>query len=134
MAGQHAELGNLIERLSILHAGRVVQPGDLPVRYRPADWSADEHDLDLVKDLSDAEAIALLESGPMAPGLLGDLPEQGIDLKAHLHAIEHGFIRQALERSGGTVAHAARLLGLRRTTLVEKLRKFGFAAEATTET
>jgi sigma-54 specific flagellar transcriptional regulator A len=50
-----------------------------------------------------------------------------------LHAIEEALIRQALERSNGTVAHAARLLGLRRTTLVEKLRKFGFHAEAATE-
>ncbi len=39
-----------------------------------------------------------------------------------------GLIRQALSRAGGTVAHAARLLGLRRTTLVEKLRKFGISA------
>jgi sigma-54 specific flagellar transcriptional regulator A len=142
--GNVRELGNLIERLSILHAGRVVQPGDLPIRYRPADWSADEPvvlDADVseyssaqVQDLGEVEAIALLESVPVEPGMLGELPDQGIDLKAHLHAIEHALIRQALERSGGTVAHAARLLGLRRTTLVEKLRKFGFAAEATTET
>jgi sigma-54 specific flagellar transcriptional regulator A len=55
------------------------------------------------------------------------LPTEGLDLRAHLYAIEHKFISEALERSGGTVAHAARLLGLRRTTLVEKLRKYGFA-------
>ncbi len=55
------------------------------------------------------------------------LPDDGIDLKGHLYAIEHRYISEALERSGGTVAHAARLLGLRRTTLVEKLRKYGFA-------
>ncbi len=55
------------------------------------------------------------------------LPDDGIDLRAHLFAIEHRLIREALQRSGGTVAQAARLLGLRRTTLVEKLRKFGIA-------
>jgi sigma-54 specific flagellar transcriptional regulator A len=55
------------------------------------------------------------------------LPADGMDLKGHLYAIEHKLISEALERSSGTVAHAARLLGLRRTTLVEKLRKFGFA-------
>ena len=141
--GNVRELGNLIERLSILHAGKVVQPGDLPIRYRPADWQPDEAvvvdeavvecTVDVVSDLVDSEAIALLESAQVDPGLLGDLPEHGIDLKSHLHAIEHALIRQALSRSGGTVAHAARLLGLRRTTLVEKLRKFGFAADATTE-
>jgi DNA-binding NtrC family response regulator len=62
------------------------------------------------------------------------LPGEGIDLRAHLFAIEHGLIREALERSGGTVAQAARLLGLRRTTLVEKLRKFGIStAESLSE-
>ena len=55
------------------------------------------------------------------------LPVAGVDLRAHLYAIEHRLISEALERSGGTVAHAARLLSLRRTTLVEKLRKFGMA-------
>jgi sigma-54 specific flagellar transcriptional regulator A len=55
------------------------------------------------------------------------LPPDGVDLRAHLFAIEHRLISEALERSGGTVAHAARLLNLRRTTLVEKLRKFGMA-------
>ena len=56
------------------------------------------------------------------------LPEAGLDLRAHLDAIERSLIEQALQRTGGVVAHAARLLGLRRTTLVEKLRKFWIAA------
>ena len=55
------------------------------------------------------------------------LPENGVDLRAHLTHIERSLISQALARSGGTVAHAARLLSLRRTTLVEKLRKLGMA-------
>jgi transcriptional regulator of acetoin/glycerol metabolism len=33
-----------------------------------------------------------------------------------------------MRAAGGTVAQAARLLGLRRTTLVEKLRKYSLAA------
>jgi sigma-54 specific flagellar transcriptional regulator A len=53
------------------------------------------------------------------------LPEAGLDLRAHLQDIERKLVSQALSRSGGVVAHAARLLGLRRTTLVEKLRKLG---------
>ena len=64
--------------------------------------------------------------GSADPDLEG-LPADGVDLRAHLYAIEHRLISEALERSGGTVAHAARLLSLRRTTLVEKLRKFGMA-------
>ncbi|MES9912919.1 MAG: helix-turn-helix domain-containing protein, partial [Candidatus Sedimenticola sp. 4PFRAG1] len=53
------------------------------------------------------------------------LPLDGIDLKAHLSAMELDLIRQALDESGGVVAHAAKRLKMRRTTLVEKLRKYG---------
>ena len=59
--------------------------------------------------------------------VLTALPEDGIDLRAHLLAIERRLVEQALERANGTVAQAARLLNLRRTTLVEKLRKLGIA-------
>jgi sigma-54 specific flagellar transcriptional regulator A len=58
----------------------------------------------------------------------GELPRGGIDLKDHLSAIEIGLIRQALEEADGTVAGAARLLRMRRTTLVEKLRKYRLSA------
>jgi sigma-54 specific flagellar transcriptional regulator A len=54
----------------------------------------------------------------------GDLPAGGLDLRAYLENLERRLITQALESAGGTVAQAARLLGLRRTTLVEKLRKY----------
>jgi sigma-54 specific flagellar transcriptional regulator A len=58
------------------------------------------------------------------------LPDEGLDLRAHLSEIERKLVSQALARSGGVVAHAARLLGLRRTTLVEKLRKLGMLSSA----
>jgi sigma-54 specific flagellar transcriptional regulator A len=57
-----------------------------------------------------------------------ELPRGGIDLKDHLSAIEIGLIRKALEEADGTVAGAARLLRMRRTTLVEKLRKYRLSA------
>jgi sigma-54 specific flagellar transcriptional regulator A len=44
-------------------------------------------------------------------------------LKLHLHDIEVSFIQQALEESNGVVAHAAKKLNMRRTNLVEKLKK-----------
>ncbi len=141
--GNVRELGNLIERLSIIAAGRIVQIEDLPPKYRPPEgwvWeerqprkaagSGDEHVLD------GDEALDLLETGmvvdtpasaPQAavPDSLMTLPEAGLDLREHLLAIERSLVQQALERANGTVAHAARLLNLRRTTLVEKLRKLG---------
>jgi sigma-54 dependent transcriptional regulator, flagellar regulatory protein len=60
--------------------------------------------------------------------LEGHLPRGGIDLKDHLSAIEIGLIRKALVEADGTVAEAARLLRIRRTTLVEKLRKYRLSA------
>ena len=53
------------------------------------------------------------------------LPPEGLDLRSHIADIELELIRAALAQAEGVVAHAAPLLGLRRTTLVEKLRKYG---------
>ena len=159
--GNVRELGNLIERLSIVCSGRVVHVGDLPAKYRPSDWTAvteapqiarsEQHShVPLAAEFQFGEETAeLLSPGALLesadPAVLGlsalpraaadqefthaaTLPADGIDLRAHLTQIERRLIEQALERSHGTVAHAARLLGLRRTTLVEKLRKLGLVS------
>ena len=138
--GNVRELGNLLERLSIIAGGRIVQIEDLPPKYRPPEgWVWEEQQPVRADDdavLDEEETLDLLESGTigaMAPGpspaaaadALTSLPEAGIDLRAHLLAIERALVQQALDRANGTVAHAARLLNLRRTTLVEKLRKLG---------
>jgi sigma-54 specific flagellar transcriptional regulator A len=57
------------------------------------------------------------------------LPPEGVNLKDHIESIEIALIRQALAQSSGVVAHAAKLLNTRRTTLVEKLRKYGLQRE-----
>jgi len=54
---------------------------------------------------------------------LGQLSEQGLDLKDYLTRMENDLIKQALTECNGVVAHAAKRLNMRRTTLVEKLRK-----------
>jgi sigma-54 specific flagellar transcriptional regulator A len=137
--GNVRELGNLVERLSILCAGEMVTVADLPARYRPADWQPDAgaaedaamtplpvfeapRPVSTATTLSERGALFMLESPAAASGTI--LPREGLDLREHVAAIEETLIRQALERSQGVVAQAARLLGLRRTTLVEKLRKF----------
>jgi sigma-54 dependent transcriptional regulator, flagellar regulatory protein len=90
---------------------------------------------DMGDDELSAQAVQLLMSSSLAhrstisAELLPQLPQQGLDLKSHLYTIERELIRQALERSSGTVAQAARLLNLRRTTLVEKLRKLDLAID-----
>ena len=52
------------------------------------------------------------------------LPEDGIDLDAFVANIERELIQRSLERTGGNKGQAARLLNLKRTTLVEKLKRF----------
>lgn len=118
--GNVRELANLIERLSILFPYGVVDLADLPEKFRagipvPA--------TPVTEDPMPQVSIAGDEPGTVmtAPRL----PPEGIDLKAHLANIEQGLIRQALDEADGVVAHAAKRLSMRRTTLVEKLRKYG---------
>jgi sigma-54 specific flagellar transcriptional regulator A len=59
------------------------------------------------------------------------LPPQGISLKQHLVTIERSLIEQALQRAEGNVSQTAKLLQLQRTTLIEKINKYGMrTAEA----
>jgi sigma-54 specific flagellar transcriptional regulator A len=137
--GNIRELSNLIERLAILCPDRAVDIGDLPARYRPTDWTAPDLQIAMTAEIpqliastagsDEAEDETVLSASVWAgeQDAITRLPEQGVDLRAHLMVIERSLISQALQRSGGTVAHAARLLSLRRTTLVEKLRKLGMA-------
>jgi sigma-54 dependent transcriptional regulator, flagellar regulatory protein len=151
--GNIRELGNLVERLSILSPGRVVAVRDLPLKYQPTGWlpedeteaQADEGvasavpaDQELLPELQPRAVEALIAADDDWSGVgaasLSQLPPDGLDLKEHMYNIERALIQQALDRAGGTVAHAARLLNLRRTTLVEKLRKFDLAvSEEATE-
>jgi DNA-binding NtrC family response regulator len=52
------------------------------------------------------------------------LPEAGLDLDLVMAGIERDLIERSLERTGGNKGQAARLLNLKRTTLVEKLKRF----------
>jgi sigma-54 dependent transcriptional regulator, flagellar regulatory protein len=89
-----------------------------PLVLRDAEDTGDEED-----EASEASS-ASCESLDGDPAVESALKNGGINLKDHLSAIEIGLIRKALEEADGTVAEAARLLNMRRTTLVEKLRKY----------
>jgi two-component system response regulator PilR (NtrC family) len=54
-----------------------------------------------------------------------DLPDEGVDLPTYLGAIERDLIQRALDRTGNNRNRAAELLHIKRTTLVEKLKRFG---------
>ena len=133
--GNVRELANLVERCAILAAGRLVTPEDLPQKVR-------DHILPLMPDIEqrlrdaadgDADAEAAGPEGPLSEieqlarrGLAG----RDVELKSLLEGLEQSLIRQALDDAEGVVARAAAQLGLRRTTLVEKMRKFGIERDA----
>ena len=54
-----------------------------------------------------------------------DLPTEGVPLKAYIENIEIALIRRALVDTSGVVAHAAERLQIRRTTLAEKMKRYG---------
>ncbi len=112
--GNVRELANVIERLAILHPYGVVDVKDLPEKLVPEGAAA-----------GDGPSLAPA-SAPINPALFSEprLPRDGLDLKEHLQKIEVSLIQQALDEADGVVAHAATRLGMRRTTLVEKMRKY----------
>ncbi len=153
--GNVRELANLVERLSILYPESIVDVQHLPPRYQqatpstlPAARTATEkppfNPALMFADMDDDE----LDSTPAPEPLPADLPErisaglaepaitpesaalgeEGIDLKEHLASMEVELIKQALDKTDGVVAHAAKLLKMRRTTLVEKLKKYNIKA------
>jgi sigma-54 specific flagellar transcriptional regulator A len=122
--GNVRELSNLVERMAILFPHGEVRASDLPEKYR-GQRVADEVRGAALLSLMEDQAVTFAHEAPALIDSLGVLPEQGLDLKDHLADIEVGLIRQALDVTGGVVAHAARLLHMQRTTLVEKLRKYG---------
>jgi len=135
--GNVRELTNLVERLAVLHPGASVRVQDLPARYRgdfavaapvaaPAPAASGDERLDLRSFSFHAPATGTAAANGAAPADKAPaLPDAGLDLRNHMANIELTLINEALERTQGVVAHAAQLLGLRRTTLVEKLRKYG---------
>ncbi|MEY4581284.1 MAG: Bacterial regulatory protein Fis family [Pseudomonadota bacterium] len=60
----------------------------------------------------------------------GMLPERGCSLADELERLAASLIRQALERTGGNKTRAAKLLRIKRTTLVMRMRVMGLASSA----
>ena len=115
--GNIRELGNLIERLMVLYPNGEITRNDLPGKYR------EERDVKKV-ETGEMESLESFASTVIEKNL-----ERGINLKEHLMNTELAFIKQALEASDGVVAKAAEHLSMRRTTLVEKMRKYGINRE-----
>jgi two-component system, NtrC family, response regulator AtoC len=97
--GNVRQLENAIERAVAISAGRPqIDAADLPVEIQHA--------------------------APALPSTVS-LPEDGLDLDVFIAHIERELIERSLERTGGNKGRAAKLLNLKRTTLVEKLKRLG---------
>ena len=96
--GNVRELQNVLERAVTLADGEVIRPDVLPEPLRGR-----------------------------VPTTVGapPLPEGGMDLQAHLDAIERRILEQALARAGGVKSEAARTLSLTFRSLRYRLDKFG---------
>ena len=131
------ELGNLIERLIILNTDEMVFAADLPIKYQSTELAIAErpenveplHDQLPENEPEDLTALfAPPPTIPVAPPTPVHI-EEPINLKQHMADTERALIISALEQTGWVNAHAAKLLTLQRTTLVEKMRKYDIKQE-----
>ncbi|MBL1378393.1 sigma-54 dependent transcriptional regulator [Zobellella iuensis] len=143
--GNVRELSNLVERMFILCPGREVAVADLPAKYRSGHEAEDEPPFEAMDEQAalasifrqpdayeeDNEVFFDFNAGSEGEGDLYVPPftTEGINLKEVLANIEVDMISRALEASEGIVARAAEQLGMRRTTLVEKMKKYGISRD-----
>ncbi len=111
--GNVRELQNVIERLVILSKGSRIKLADLPPQMRSAAPAP-----------APMPVVALPATNDVA------MTETGIPLDKALEALERKLTLDALQRSGGNKAKAAEILGLKRTTLVERLKKLAIVDPA----
>jgi sigma-54 specific flagellar transcriptional regulator A len=142
--GNVRELANVVERLVILYPYGTVDFEDIPAKFQiEGDDLPDFVNMVIeesqkpqitpvsepVQRASTPDAVSTATESQSAGAALEELPEDGLDLKEHLANLEYLLIKQALDEAGGVVAHAANRLKMRRTTLVEKMRKYGIQRE-----
>jgi sigma-54 specific flagellar transcriptional regulator A len=113
--GNVRELENLVERLSVLSEGPVIRLTDVPAKF-----------VGTVSKLTTPHLVSVPPS-PTDMHLVTPptdaLDQLPINLPEILRRLEDAYIDAALQRSNGSRKDAASLLGLQRTTLVEKLRR-----------
>jgi sigma-54 specific flagellar transcriptional regulator A len=146
-SGNVRELANLIERMVIMYADQIVDVPELPSKYQHIDTESyqpeypeellekdainelfagfdDEEENETPDEQQFQSSVDELNTSTDAVAKIEQLPEQGIDLKEYLSSLEVSLITQSLERHDWVVARAAETLKMRRTTLVEKMRKY----------
>ncbi|RJX67497.1 sigma-54-dependent Fis family transcriptional regulator [Vibrio sinensis] len=134
--GNVRELANLVERMIILFPNSLVDVNHLPTKYRYSDipefqpdyssfGSIEEQEREVLQDIfSESFDFDELDNFNYNENAPQSLPPEGVNLKEMLATLEVDMINQALDAQAGVVARAADMLGMRRTTLVEKMRKY----------
>lgn len=107
--GNVRELANLIERLAVIKPYGRLSVHELPWPFRQP------------PEVSDGPVSS---TGSASPAVMDELPAEGLNLKEHLATVEQRLIRSALQEANNVVAKAAGLLGMGRTTLVEKMKRY----------
>ena len=112
--GNVRELENFMERLSILCEGNEVLPEDLPDK--------------IFGDIGEQPLVRVEDVQPIPPvgfgwPTLSDMSDKGMQLKEFMEAIEGRLLEEALAQADGVKNKAAELVGIKRTTLIEKLKK-----------
>lgn len=115
--GNVRELENFMERLSILCEHDVIVVSDLPRKI-----------LDNAGVVPPVVPVVTVPAGFRWPRL-GDMVEQGMGLKEFFDVMEEKLLLEALEKASGVKNQAAELLGIKRTTLIEKLKKRDLAGD-----
>jgi sigma-54 specific flagellar transcriptional regulator A len=129
-SGNVRELRNFVERASVLHGGETLGPDDVAMLLNPtaalASWQAVPSSLVAVQAGAEESAAP----APAAAPAKTPAPGRPIDLKREIETIELEQIHVALDLADGIISEAARLLTLKRTTLIEKMRKYGVHQQA----
>ncbi len=126
--GNVRELRNFVERASVLHGGETLGTDDVAMLLNPTAALAPRPAV--------PSSPAAVQAGaddfttPATPYAKTPAPGRPIDLKREIETIELEQIHVALDLADGIISEAARLLTLKRTTLIEKMRKYGVHQQA----
>lgn len=136
--GNIRELRNFIERASVLYSGQKITAAEVSSLLSfDAEKEVEQATLwDALENLQEQAATSNQDKAiaePTGEFNYASLLTENADfnLKDFMNATEIALIKAALEQGNGSAPDAARILGLRRTTLIEKLRKFGMNTSAT---
>ena len=94
------------------------------------DWPGDVAELELVIELAVARASGKTIATADLPPLAWPATDDGESLDGTYVEVERRLLERALQRSGGNKSEAARRLGLKRTTFLDKLRRYGLEQRA----